>query len=102
MFPPSSSSSSPHLHPVPNVPTYRQQPTLNNVRIRTAQDALQVFYGVARNTLTLLSRRLDTDERRQIRPGNVYVWEDRSATTSETAGLNMERWCVHAVLSSAA
>lgn len=73
-------------------PTYRQQPTLNNVRIRTAQDALQVFYGVARNTLTLLSRRLDTDERRQIRPGNVYVWEDRSATTSETAGLNMERW----------
>ncbi|THH19609.1 hypothetical protein EW146_g1594 [Bondarzewia mesenterica] len=73
-------------------PTYKQQPTLKNVRVRTSQDALQVFYGVARNALTMLSRRLDADERKSIRPGNVYVWEDRSATTSETAGLSMERW----------
>ncbi|TFY75674.1 hypothetical protein EWM64_g8340, partial [Hericium alpestre] len=73
-------------------PTYRQQPTLQNTRIRTAHDALLVFYGVARNTLTLLSRRLDAEERRHIGPGNVYVWEDRSASTSETTGLSMERW----------
>lgn len=54
-------------------PVYRQQPTLQNVRIRTAQDALQVFYAVARNTLTLLSRRLDSEERKSIRPGQMYV-----------------------------
>ncbi|KAI0040444.1 hypothetical protein FA95DRAFT_1566379 [Auriscalpium vulgare] len=71
-----------------------QQPTLQNVRIRTAQDALQVFFGVARNALTLLTRRLDADERKSIRSGNVYVWEDRSATTSDSGGLTMERWCV--------
>ncbi|KAI0317953.1 Gti1/Pac2 family-domain-containing protein, partial [Amylostereum chailletii] len=74
------------------MPCYKQQPTLQNVRIRTAQDALQVFYAVARNVLTLLTRRLDADERKAIKPGNVYVWEDRSATTSDSGGLSMERW----------
>ncbi|KAI0065243.1 hypothetical protein BV25DRAFT_1799341, partial [Artomyces pyxidatus] len=73
-------------------PSYKQQPTLQNVRIKTAQDALQVFFGVARNVLTLLTRRLDADERKSIRSGNVYVWEDRSATTSDSGGLSMERW----------
>ncbi|KAI0030358.1 Gti1/Pac2 family-domain-containing protein [Vararia minispora EC-137] len=73
-------------------PCYKQQPTLTNVRIRTAQDALLVFYGVARGVLTLLTRRLDADERKAIRPGHVYVWEDRSATTSDSGGLSMERW----------
>ncbi|KAA1476580.1 hypothetical protein DENSPDRAFT_747214, partial [Dentipellis sp. KUC8613] len=69
-----------------------QQPTLQNTRIRSTQDALHVFYGVARNVLTLLSRRLDAEERKFIRPGNVYVWEDRTASTAETTGLSMERW----------
>ena len=73
-------------------PCYKQQPTLQGVRIRTAQDALLVFYAVARGVLTLLTRRLDADERKTIRPGHVYVWEDRSATTSDSGGLSMERW----------
>jgi hypothetical protein len=73
-------------------PTYHQQPTLQNVRIRTAQDALQVFYAVARNVLTLLTRRLDADERKAIRSGNVYIWEDRSASTLDNGGITMERW----------
>ncbi|KAH9171069.1 Gti1/Pac2 family-domain-containing protein [Lactarius sanguifluus] len=73
-------------------PTYNQQPTLQNVRIRTAQDALQVFFAVARNVLTLLTRRLDADERKAIRSGNVYIWEDRSASTVDSGGLTMERW----------
>lgn len=75
-------------------PTYQQQPTLQNARIRTAQDALQVFFAVARNVLTLLTRRLDADERKAIRSGNVYIWEDRSASTVDNGGLTMERWCV--------
>ncbi|KAH9983145.1 Gti1/Pac2 family-domain-containing protein, partial [Russula compacta] len=73
-------------------PTYQQQPTLQNARIRTAQDALQVFFAVARNVLTLLTRRLDADERKAIRSGNVYIWEDRSASTVDNGGLTMERW----------
>ncbi|KAH8993618.1 Gti1/Pac2 family-domain-containing protein [Lactarius hatsudake] len=73
-------------------PTYNQQPTLQNARIRTAQDALQVFFAVARNVLTLLTRRLDADERKAIRSGNVYIWEDRSASTVDSGGLTMERW----------
>jgi hypothetical protein len=73
-------------------PTYQQRPTLQNARIRTAQDALQVFFAVARNVLTLLTRRLDADERKAIRSGNVYIWEDRSASTVDNGGLTMERW----------
>ena len=86
-----------------------QQPTLQNVRIRSTRDALQVFYGVAMNRLSLVTRRLDVEERRAIAPGNVYVWsvifsspsrvpqsnltdrEERGANTEPT-GLGMERW----------
>lgn len=76
-----------------------QQPTLQNVRVRSTRDALQVFYAVARNVLPLITRRLDAEERRAIIPGNVYVWEERSAN-AEATGLGMERWsapptCTH-------
>ncbi|KAF8157013.1 Gti1/Pac2 family-domain-containing protein [Crassisporium funariophilum] len=68
-----------------------QQPTLQNVRIRSTRDALQVFHGVATRHLPLITRRLDAEERRNIVPGNVYVWEERGANTEPT-GLGMERW----------
>ncbi|KAJ8517793.1 hypothetical protein ONZ45_g5077 [Pleurotus djamor] len=68
-----------------------QRPTLQNTRIRSTRDALQVFYAVARNVLPLITRRLDAEERRAITPGNVYVWEERGANT-EATGLGMERW----------
>lgn len=68
-----------------------QQPTLQNVRIRSTRDALQVFHGVATHRLPLITRRLDAEERRNIIPGNVYVWEERGANTEPT-GLGMERW----------
>lgn len=51
-----------------------QHPTLQNVRIRSTRDALQVFHGVALHRLPLITRRLDAEERRNIVPGNVYVW----------------------------
>ncbi|PPQ80926.1 hypothetical protein CVT26_014959 [Gymnopilus dilepis] len=68
-----------------------QQPTLQNVKIRSTRDALQVFHGVATHRLPLITRRLDAEERRNIMPGNVYVWEERGANTEPT-GLGMERW----------
>ncbi|KAH0834868.1 Gti1/Pac2 family-domain-containing protein [Lanmaoa asiatica] len=68
-----------------------QHPSLQNVRIRSTRDALHVFYAVARNIIPLITRRLDAEERRAIVPGNVYVWEERSAN-SEATGLGMERW----------
>jgi hypothetical protein len=71
-----------------------QQPSLQNVRIRSTRDALHIFHAVARNALPLTTRRLDAEERRAIAPGNVYVWEERSAN-SEATGLGMERWSVY-------
>lgn len=69
-----------------------QKPTLQNVRVRSTRDALQIFYAVARNVLPMISRRLDAEERRAIVPGNVYIWEERCAN-AEITGLGMERWC---------
>ena len=68
-----------------------QQPTLTNVRIRSTRDAHQIFYAVARGLLPITIRRLDSEERRAIIPGNVYVWEERGAS-SEATGLGIERW----------
>ncbi|KAJ6571714.1 Gti1/Pac2 family-domain-containing protein [Mycena capillaripes] len=67
-----------------------QQPTLRNVRIRSTRDAIAVFYGVARNVLPLITRRLDAEERLCISAGTVFVWEENA--NSEATGLGMERW----------
>ncbi|KAJ7755356.1 Gti1/Pac2 family-domain-containing protein [Mycena maculata] len=67
-----------------------QQPTLRNVRIRSTRDAIAVFYGVARNALPLITRRLDAEERLCINSGAVFVWEENA--NSEATGLGMERW----------
>lgn len=68
-----------------------QSPTLTGVRLRTIHDALKVFHAVAQGNLAIITRRLDFDERKAIKSGNVYVWEERNATTSRT-GLGIERW----------
>lgn len=65
-----------------------QSPTLQNVRIQSTRDALQVFYAVARRILPKVTRRLDAQERQAITAGNVYVWEENGNT--DAAGL--ERW----------
>ncbi|KAF7289921.1 hypothetical protein MIND_01367100 [Mycena indigotica] len=67
-----------------------QQPTLRNVRIRSTRDAIAVFHGVARDTLPLITRRLDAEERLCITAGTVFVWEENA--NSEASGLGMERW----------
>ena len=62
-----------------------QHPTLQNVRIRSTRDALQVFHAVAVHRLPLITRRLDAEERRNIVPGNVYVWYDESVINCNNA-----------------
>lgn len=110
-WPVTSSQAVPRFCPL--VSYFMQHPTLQNVRIRSTRDALQVFHGVATHRLPLITRRLDAEERRNIVPGNVYVWsvitstdmdwileililwtvrEERGANTEPT-GLGMERWC---------
>ncbi|KAF8997779.1 Gti1/Pac2 family-domain-containing protein [Cyathus striatus] len=66
-------------------------PTLKNIRIRSTQDAFQVFNAVAMHRLPLIVRRLDAEERRAIIPGNVYVWEEYGPTTGVT-GPSIGRW----------
>lgn len=60
---------------------------------RTTDDAHRIFHaaGVLRILGPMVHRRLDAEERRYVRPGSVFVWEERS-TTSEAAGLGIERW----------
>ncbi|KAK0447006.1 uncharacterized protein EV420DRAFT_885853 [Desarmillaria tabescens] len=62
-----------------------QCPTLENVQIRSTNDALAVFHGVALKILPLITCQLDIEERRGITAGNVYVWEERGINT-ETVG----------------
>ena len=56
-----------------------QQPTCVGLRVRTLADAEVIFHGVHEGLLRMVTRRLDTEERRAISPGCVYVWEERGA-----------------------
>ena len=54
-----------------------QPPTCTHLRIRTVHDAHIMFHAVHLKIFPMVSRRLDTEERRALRSGNVYVWEER-------------------------
>jgi hypothetical protein len=58
-----------------------QRPTCLNMRVRTTQDAQVIFHAVHLKILPIITRRLDNEERREIRSGCVYVWEERSPNT---------------------
>lgn len=73
--------TSPTLSPLPVMP---QRSTCSGLRIRTPSDARTVFHAVAVKVLPMITRRLDSDERNLILPGNVYVWEERGASTEST------------------
>ncbi|KAI0268828.1 Gti1/Pac2 family-domain-containing protein [Gloeopeniophorella convolvens] len=68
-----------------------QRPTCTDIRVRSVSDALVIFYAVSNGTLPIVSRRLDSEERRCIRSGSVYVWEERGPD-AEATGLGIERW----------
>ncbi|KAJ8596581.1 hypothetical protein M405DRAFT_781353 [Rhizopogon salebrosus TDB-379] len=68
-----------------------QHPTCTSLRVRSPQDAQVIFHAVALKVLPMVTRRLDTEERRSIISGSVYVWEERGPSP-ESTGLGIERW----------
>lgn len=61
-----------------------QQPTCSGLRIRSVADAHAIFYAVEQRYLPIVNRRLDSEERRSIRSGCVYVWEERGSDSDAT------------------
>ncbi|KAJ3899826.1 Gti1/Pac2 family-domain-containing protein [Lentinula edodes] len=68
-----------------------QRPTCTMLRVRTPSDAHAIFHAVSLNLLPIVARRLDTEERRAISSGCVFVWEERGSS-AESTGLGIERW----------
>ena len=55
-----------------------QRPTLTDVLVRSTSDSHVIFQAVAQKLLPLITKRLTHEERRDlIRPGSVFVWEER-------------------------
>ncbi|KAF5355447.1 hypothetical protein D9758_006391 [Tetrapyrgos nigripes] len=68
-----------------------QRPTCTMLRVRSTAEAHVIFHAVSLNLLPIVSRRLDTEERRHISSGCVFVWEERGSN-AEATGLGIERW----------
>ena len=68
-----------------------QLPTLANVHVRTTEDAHKLFYAVELGRLPKIEKRLDAHERAALRPGNVYVWEEKPPNADNYA-VTMERF----------
>ncbi|KAJ3719041.1 Gti1/Pac2 family-domain-containing protein [Lentinula guzmanii] len=68
-----------------------QTPTCTMLRVRTPSDAHVIFHAVSLGLLPIVARRLDTEERRAISSGCVFVWEERGSN-AESTGLGIERW----------
>ena len=76
-----SASGSPPLlshNPLSKSAHTMQRPTLTNVCVRNTSDGQVIFEAVANGDLPLITKRLTPVERRElIRPGSVFVWEER-------------------------
>ncbi|KAI0084933.1 Gti1/Pac2 family-domain-containing protein, partial [Irpex rosettiformis] len=76
-----------------NTAAGQQRPTLTNIHIRSVDDAKKLFYAVQLGMLPKIERRLDAQERRMLRPGNVYVWEEKGPSAGENGyQVCIERW----------
>ncbi|KAJ7451860.1 Gti1/Pac2 family-domain-containing protein [Mycena galericulata] len=69
-----------------------QSPTCTGIRVRSPTDAHVIFHAVSLGILPMITRRLDTEERRAISSGCVFVWEERGGPNTEPMGLGIERW----------
>ena len=65
-----------------------QEPTLRGVRIRGIRDAEKILHAVYLGKLPMVRRRLDDEDRLALKPGNVYVWEERSNNPMEASSLD--------------
>ncbi|KAI0339963.1 hypothetical protein BDW22DRAFT_1335205, partial [Trametopsis cervina] len=83
-----STSSLPLTPPGPaqNTSAGQQRPTLTSIHIRSVDDAKKLFYAVQLGLLPKIERRLDAQERKMLRPGNVYVWEERGPGSDGASG----------------
>lgn len=61
--------------------------TIPALHLRDARDAHVIFEAVRLNILPLLTRRLTSTEREQLKSGNVFVWEE-----AEHKQGGLERW----------
>ena len=68
-----------------------QQPTCEDIRIRSTHDAHKIFRAIQLGHLQMVTRRLDADERMALRSGCIYAWEERGPH-SEITGLGIERF----------
>ncbi|KAJ1302062.1 hypothetical protein OPQ81_000896 [Rhizoctonia solani] len=68
-----------------------QQATCTNVHIRTTADAHRIFHATLLGIYTPITRRLDIEERRLVKPGACFVWEERGPD-AEATGMGIERW----------
>jgi len=68
-----------------------QPPTCRGIRIRSTYDAHRIIRAVELGVLPITQRRLDGEERKALRSGDVWVWEERGTGTDNT-GLGIERW----------
>ena len=64
-----------------------QQPTIAELHVRTTADALIIFHAVRHDMLPMVRRRLDADERRSIKSGDVFVWEERCNAEASGVGI---------------
>ena len=77
-------------HPYPQQVSRMQPPTLTGIRVRSVHDAHIIFHAVYSEVLPMVTRRLDTEERRAVRAGNVYIWEERGRNSEATGVSNMD------------
>ena len=72
-------SVSASLLPLPQLTQHMMsRPTLTDVLVRSTSDSQIIFEAVAQKLLPLITKRLTPIERRDlIRPGSVFVWEER-------------------------
>ena len=61
------------------------------MRVRSTRDANVLFHAVTCGILPMVTRRLDAADRASLRPGCVYIWEERSPA-SDATGAGMERF----------
>lgn len=69
-----------------------QQPTFRHIRIRNASDANICFHAALSGLLPMITRRLDSEERLALASGDLYVWEERTGSISETTDHAIERF----------
>jgi Gti1/Pac2 family transcription factor len=69
------------------------KPTFRGLYVRNVHDAQVILHAVALNRLQMIPRRLDDDERQALKPGDIYVWEERSSDPMDVQAPDaMQRW----------